>query len=99
MDEIDISDAVGAGFGQITRKPLAVLAWGALPMAVFVAVFLMFGGGIISAIVSLAQNARAEPRPDQIFPLICAFFGANLVLIIGIVILGTMIRAAPVRIG
>ncbi len=97
MAEIDISDAVGAGFGQITRKPLAVLAWGALPMAVFVAVFLMFGGGIITAIVSLAQNAGAEPRPDQIFPLIGAFFGAILVLIIGMVVVGTVIRAAAFR--
>jgi hypothetical protein len=63
MAEIDISDAVGAGVRLITRKPLAVLAWGALPMAVLVAVFLLFGGSIIANIVALAQNGGAEPRP------------------------------------
>jgi hypothetical protein len=97
MAEIDVSDAVGAGVRLITRKPIAVLAWGALPMAVLVAVFLLFGGSIIASIVALAQNAGAEPRPEQVFGLIGAFMGAILILILSMAVVSTLIRAAAFR--
>jgi hypothetical protein len=98
MAEIDIGDAVGAGFGLIRRRPLAVLAWGALPMAVFLIVHLLFGGAIVASIVSLARNSEeSQPPPEQVLALIGSAFGAILILILLMVIVGTMLRAAVFR--
>jgi hypothetical protein len=99
MAEIDIGDAVGAGFGLIRRRPLAVLAWGVLPMAVFLVVFLLFGGAVVAAIVNLARASEggAEPPPQQILALIGSMFGAILILILVMVVVGAMLRAAVFR--
>jgi hypothetical protein len=96
MAEIDISDAVGASFQRIVRKPLTVLAWGALPMAVLVAVVLSFGGGIITSIVEMAR-AGVRPPPGQVLGLMGAFLGAILVLIVSMAVVGTVVRAAAIR--
>jgi len=99
MAEIDIGDAVGAGFGLIRRRPLAVLAWGVLPMAVFLVVFLLFGGAVVAAIVNLARTSEggAEPPPQQVLALIGSMFGAILILILVMVVVGAMLRAAVFR--
>ncbi|HEX7760599.1 MAG TPA: hypothetical protein VF459_13915 [Caulobacteraceae bacterium] len=97
MAEIQIGDAATAGLKLIARRPLSVLAWGLLASAYVTTILVLFGGGLIASIVTLAQNRGTPPDPAQIFGLIGGFMGAVLLLGIGLVVIGAMIQGAVLR--
>ena len=96
MAEIDIGDAAMAGVRTITRQPFSVLVWG-LAMGILVAaLFLLFGGGIASAISAIVASG-GKPGPEQVLALIGGAFGFICLLIIGVQLLDLVIRAAAIR--
>ncbi len=97
MAEIDIGDAATAGLKLIGRRPLSVLAWGALASAYVTVIVVLFGGGIAASIIGLVRNRGTEPAPAQIFGLIGGIFGAMLLLIVGLIVISAMIQGAVLR--
>ena len=56
MAQIDIADAAMAGVRLTTKKPLTVLAWGALVVAYIALLVALFGAGIVNAISAVAAG-------------------------------------------
>jgi hypothetical protein len=56
MAQIDIADAAMAGVRLTTRKPLTVLAWGALIVAYIALLVALFGAGIVNAFSNVAKS-------------------------------------------
>jgi hypothetical protein len=97
MGQIDIGDAATAGLRMIGRQPIAVLCWGLL-MAVYVGVlFVLFGGGVASAISALVANGPASPSPTLILELLASAFGFFALLFLGTQLLDIVFRAAAIR--
>jgi hypothetical protein len=97
MGQIDIGDAATAGLRMIGRQPIAVLCWGLL-MAVYVGVlFVLFSGGVASAISALVANGGATPAPSLILQLIVNAFGFFALLIVGTQLLNIVFTAAAIR--
>jgi len=97
MAQIDIADAATAGVKFTLRRPLTVLVWGAL-VVVFLALLIgLFGGGIVTSIVALAQSPDASPRPEAILSLIGGFLGFFCLLFLGSMVLGAVVMAAALR--
>ena len=59
MAAISIGPAVGAGFQLIARRPVTVLAWGALRVAAIAASFGLIGPVWASMMTEVAQQAQA----------------------------------------
>jgi hypothetical protein len=59
MAEISIGSAVGAGFQLIARKPLAVIAWGALRVAFAGVVLAIYAPILLSIFAEALHNAQA----------------------------------------
>jgi hypothetical protein len=71
MADISVGAAVGAGFGLIGRKPLAVLLWGAIQVAFLAALIAMFGPIYFDILKQAAQQAQAggsAPDPSAMMP-------------------------------
>lgn len=71
MAQISVGAAIGAGFGLIRRRPLAVLAWGALPailQAMAIALIAPVYIGMLGAIMRSGQTGAAPPDPSAIMP-------------------------------
>src|SRR5579859_5389069 len=66
MAELSIGDAVGAGFGVIRRRPVAVLIWGLLRMAMLGAMLVVMAPMYLAMVAEVAKNAGAghAPTPD-----------------------------------
>jgi hypothetical protein len=67
MADINVGAAIGSGFGLIRKRPLSVLAWGAIPALIQVAVFALLAPILIAAIsqaTSIATNDAASPAPS-----------------------------------
>ncbi len=97
MGEIDIGDAATAGLRMMGRQPFSVLCWGLL-MGVYVAMlFLLFGGGIAGAVSSLVATAGSTPSPQQIIGLALSTFGFLFFLVVGVELLGVVLRSAAIR--
>ncbi|HTX49639.1 MAG TPA: hypothetical protein VME40_09645 [Caulobacteraceae bacterium] len=97
MGQIDIGDAATAGLRMIGRQPIAVLCWGLL-MAVYVGVlFVLFSGGIASAISALVANGASTPPPTLIVQLLANAFGFIALLLVGVQLLDIVFRAAAIR--
>jgi hypothetical protein len=66
MAELSIGDAVGAGFGVIRRRPVAVLIWGLLQTAMLGATFAVMAPMYLAMFAEFAKNAGAghAPTPD-----------------------------------
>jgi hypothetical protein len=64
MAELSIGDAVGAGFGVIRRRPVAVLIWGLLQTAMLGAMFVVMAPMYLAMIAEVAKNAGHAPTPD-----------------------------------
>jgi hypothetical protein len=97
MAQIDIADAATAGVKFTLRRPLTVLVWGAL-VVVFLALLVgLFGGGIVTSIIALAQSPDASPRPEAILSLIGGFLGFFCLLFLGSMVLGAIVMAAALR--
>lgn len=60
MADISIESAVGAGFQLIARRPLAVLAWGAVRMGALVLTIALLAPAWLSFIGEAAQYAHAK---------------------------------------
>jgi hypothetical protein len=67
MAGISIGDAVGAGFGVIRRRPVAVLIWGLLQMAMLGAMIAVMAPMFVALFAEVAKNAGAgqAPTPDM----------------------------------
>ncbi|HXQ09417.1 MAG TPA: hypothetical protein VN805_00300 [Caulobacteraceae bacterium] len=98
MADFSISEALGVGTGLLTRKPLAVLAWGVLPVIVIVPFLLLFAGTLI-AVISEASRAGADQSAiaAAILPQIGALFLFVLLAIVIAWVLSAMIGAAAYR--
>jgi len=97
MGEIDIGDAATAGLRMIARQPIAVLCWGLL-MAVYVGLlFVLFSGGVASAISTLIANGAAAPPLSLVLQLVLNAFGFLALLIVGTQLLDVVFRAAAIR--
>lgn len=97
MAEIEIGGAASAGLNLIGRRPLSVLAWGLLASAYVTVILVLFGGGLIASIVTLARNRGSEPNPAQIIGLFGGVMGAMFLLVIGLIVIGAMIQGAVFR--
>ena len=64
MAELSIGDAVGAGFGVIRRRPVAVLMWGLLQTAMLGAMLVVLAPMYLAMIAEVAKNAGHAPTPD-----------------------------------
>ena len=64
MAELSIGDAVGAGFGVIRRRPVAVLIWGLLQAAVWGAMVAVMAPTYLAMVAEVAKNAGQAPTPD-----------------------------------
>ena len=67
MGELSIGDAVGAGFGVIRRRPVAVLIWGLLQAAMLGAMIVVVAPTFLAMFAEFARNAGAgrAPAPDM----------------------------------
>ena len=74
MAQISIGAAVGAGFGLIARRPLAVLAWGVIPVLLQAATLALVAPLYISMLGNLAAGGGATP--PTFGPQILQFEGA-----------------------
>ena len=59
MAAISIGDAIGEGFALIRRRPLAVLAWGAVRMVFTAGVFSLMAPVYLSLFSQLAERAKS----------------------------------------
>ncbi len=66
MASFSVSDAAGAGFQLIGRKPLSVFVWGLFAIVVGVLPFLAIMGSAMGPMIELARQARLHPEtpPD-----------------------------------
>jgi hypothetical protein len=64
MAEISVGGAVGAGFGLIARKPLAVLVWGLLRVGFLVAVLAIYAPVFMGMFAEIARSAQTGEKPD-----------------------------------
>jgi len=64
MAELSIGDAVGAGFGVIRRRPVAVLIWGLLQTAMLGAMVAVMAPMYLAMFAEVAKNAGHAPTPD-----------------------------------
>jgi hypothetical protein len=97
MAVVDVGDAAMAGPRVVMSHPVAVLVWGLMVMGFLVLALLVFGGGVVSAIITLAQSPGGSPDPSVIFGLVGSVLGFYFVLLIGMIIIGTTISAAAMR--
>ncbi len=97
MAQIDIADAAMAGVRLTTKKPLTVLAWGALSVAYIALLVALFGAGIVNAISNVAKSGSASPAPEMILAMIGSLFGFIGLLFLGMVVIGTVVIAAALR--
>ena len=74
MTTIDVGAAIGSGFGLIRRKPLAVLAWGALMALGIAALVAAYVGFFWNFYVNAAvfQAGGAQPTPAQTYRMVAA---------------------------
>jgi hypothetical protein len=63
MADISVGAAIGAGFSLIRRRPLAVLAWGAVPIVVQVAAFSLLAPYYVSLFGEMFRAAQAGQAP------------------------------------
>ncbi len=98
MADFSITEALGVGTGLIARKPLAVLAWGVLPVVVFVPLLLLFAGTLIG-IVAAASRAGADQSAiaASIMPAIGGLFLFVLLAIVLAWVVSAMISGAAYR--
>lgn len=98
MADFSITEALGVGTGLIARKPLAVLAWGVLPVVVFVPLLLLFAGTLIG-IIAAASRAGADQSAiaASIMPAIGGLFLFVLLAIVLAWVVSAMISAAAYR--
>ncbi|HEX4095882.1 MAG TPA: hypothetical protein VHX64_04090 [Caulobacteraceae bacterium] len=85
MAEISVGAAIGSGFGLITRKPLTVLAWGALqvgPLLLLIPVYIAF----ISSVLPRLADAGSQPTQAQMTQMMGTMFAAQ-----GGIFLGAMV--------
>jgi hypothetical protein len=98
MADFSITEALGVGTGLIARKPLAVLAWGVLPVVVFVPLLLLFAGTLIG-IIAAASRAGADQSAiaASIMPAIGGLFLFVLLAIVLAWVVSAMISGAAYR--
>ncbi|HLI67500.1 MAG TPA: hypothetical protein VKU90_14150 [Caulobacteraceae bacterium] len=103
MADFSIGEAVAVGPGLIRRHPLAVLAWGILPLVVFLPLLLLFGGVLVAMIVQIVQLSRSageQPDPAALRALFASMGGLLLFgLLVGLSswVLRAVITAAAYR--
>jgi hypothetical protein len=71
MAQIAVGAAIGAGFGLIRRRPLAILAWGGLPaiwQALAIALIAPAYMAMLGPIMRSGQAGAAPPDPSAIMP-------------------------------
>jgi len=97
---IDIGKTAFAGFGLISRKPLAILGWavfilvvGILPVVALLAAM----GPAFADVMSMAKSG-ADPTPEQMMPLMSGWYAANpilwlLGLVVRVMLAGAIFRA------
>lgn len=97
MAAIKIGEAATAGLGLIARRPFSVLIWGLLTGVYVAGVLALFGAGILASVAGLLRVQGTTPTPGQILGVIGSVFGAALLLIIGLIVIGAMIQGAAFR--
>lgn len=98
MADFSISEALGVGTGLVTRKPLAVLAWGVLPVIIVVPLLLLFAGTLITVIVEAARaGADRSAIAAAMLPQIGALFLFILLAVVIAWVVTAMISAAAFR--
>jgi hypothetical protein len=98
MADFSITEALGVGTGLIARKPLSVLAWGALPIIVIVPLVLLFAGTLIALIAEASQSGADQSAiAAAILPQIGALFLFILLLIVVAWVVNAMTTAASYR--
>jgi hypothetical protein len=65
MAEISIGAAVGEGFALIRKRPLSILAWGALPLLVIAASFAVFAPFMMSFFSGALHGAASPGSPPN----------------------------------
>lgn len=96
-----VKAAVGAGFGLIRRRPVAMLAWGAVMTLAFGLVAAAYAWWITNMFAAGAgQRLGAHPSPGQttaLFGVMIAGEGAFFLAIIGMTFLQTIVTTAVWR--
>lgn len=96
MAAIQVGEAATTGLRLIARRPLSVLTWGVLASAYVTLIVVLFGGGVATAIASIAK-AGHDPSAEQVFGLVGSTLGALGLLVIGLIFIGAMIQGAAFR--
>jgi len=101
MAQIAVGAAIGAGFGLIRRRPLTVLAWGALRAIVLALVIALLAPLYLAMFGAFAQAAQAgsntPPNMSAIAPQMMATSGLAQLLNLGQLLLSAVIYCAVFR--
>jgi len=93
-----ITEAAFTGFGVLRRHPLAAIVWSFVSVVFLGVVLLLFGGALITAIMTVARVGNGDTPPAAtILELIGGSIGFFLVLLIGLTLLSAIITCAVFR--
>jgi hypothetical protein len=96
MKDIDVADAAFAGLGLVARQPLAALAW-AVVYAAFIAVMVALFGGMVIGLIASVSRIGAKPDLSVVLSMIAGVFGAYIVFVVGMLIVGSIVTCAVIR--
>jgi hypothetical protein len=97
MAEIDISSAIGSGFGLIRGRPMAVVAWGVLLVGFFALTLALILPAFFAFATMPARTGEGPSDTTAIFAELARFQGVNLLMQCGLLILQTVVTAAIFR--
>ena len=100
MAQIAVAAAIGAGFGLIRRRPLAVLAWGGVAAIMHALAVVLIGPmylGLISAVFHAAQSRSGPPDFSAFAPQAAQLQGLIQLLNLANLLVGATIYCAVFR--
>ena len=96
MADFSVSQALGAGFSIIRRKPLAVAVWGLVYFAIAVVPMLLVMGTAAPAFLDAIRSAAAGGTPSEPDPAIMAAIMGPMMLLQPVIMLSTIAAQAIV---
>ena len=106
MAGLSIGDAVGAGFGVIRRRPMSVLAWGVVQLAIAAMTLSVFGSFFIDLALQALSNVQASagskvpvamPMSTDMIQRMMGMQSISMLLNLGGVLVRSVIYCAVIR--
>ena len=97
MAEISIGEAVGEGFGLIAKRPVTILVWGLARVAIAAGVFAVMAPLYLGVFGQIASQAATGVSTPPNLAGIEAMQGANLLLSVASLFVGSVLYCAVYR--